>query len=237
MGKVDQLLKDQPIIESNRKLLLPKEFRKFTGQYPTEKHYTKYLKSRGYKEVDIPWLTEQFDLRYVATGSFHHRVIFPVTYNKKLITWTGRAISPTMNVRYLSLPTDQEAADKLGYPPALTSIGDHLLWYDQLCKFRNPKTLYLVEGPFDALKVWYLGQQWGIVATCFFTATASVGQIDELHELLPRFRRKYLLLDRGTLDVAMRLHSLLASLGVEVRHLPPGIKDPGILNSVDFLLR
>lgn len=219
-----------------RTLRLPAEFRKLDNGLGRRAQFFRYLiNKRGFDAKDIPWLAEQFDLRFAVKGAFHHRIIFPITFEKKLITWTGRAINPTMSLRYLSLPTDQEAADRLGLPPALEPISSHLLWYDRLKSFQTPKVLYIVEGPFDALKVWYLGQQWGIVATCFFTATASEGQLDELHELLPRFRRKYLLLDQNTLPTAIRLHDMLATLGVQVRTLPKGIKDPALLTSVDFL--
>lgn len=237
IGRVNDFLSPQEEEDQmSTPLLMPKEFRRFNQALPSRQPYINYLvKKRGFAAKDIDWLCEQFDLRYAVRGAFHHRVIFPVEYDGELVTWTGRAIAGTMSLRYLSLPSDPDASARLELPPAKASIGQHLLWYDRIKAFRRPKVIVLTEGPFDALKIWYLGQQWGVVATCFFTATASSTQIDELHELLPRFSYKYLLLDRNTLAIAMRLHSLLEGLGVEVRHLPDRIKDAGELNSIEFL--
>jgi len=100
----------------------------------------------------------------------------------------------------------------------------------------NCDTIYLCEGPFDALKVHALGQVHGICATCFFTAAPTNRQIDLLHEILPKFRYRYLLLDRGTLPSALRIVSILQGLEVKAIQLPEHLKDPGEIVSTQNLL-
>ena len=95
-------------------------------------------------------------------------------------------------------------------------------------------TLVLCEGPFDALKVDVLGRDYGIAATCFFTSAPTDAQIALLHDLCPQFRRKVLLLDRGTLALAMRVNSRLAGLGVITREVSGDLKDPGVHNAATF---
>jgi hypothetical protein len=110
----------------------------------------------------------------------------------------------------------------------LAPINNYLLWWDHLIDC-DADTIILVEGPFDALKVTTLGWTRGIVATCFFTQSPGPLQIDLLHELLPKFEKKYLLLDQGTLPALITIASELQTLGVEPLRLPIGVKDPGEL--------
>jgi hypothetical protein len=60
-------------------------------------------------------------------------------------------------------------------------------------------------------------------------------QIEQLHEVLPRYRRSVLLLDRNTVHTALEVQSELTWLGVSIAYLPDGIKDPGDLPDLSFL--
>lgn len=232
MGAIEGLLGNSAKTNAQeRELVLPDTFKKFNDQ-PSSKRFVRYLKEeRGLN--DIHRLTRQFDLRYCTTGLFAYRVIFPIRSSGKLQTWTGRHIGDNP-LRYRTLSTEANP-DRPG-PVALAPITQSLLWSDQLADC-DADTIFLVEGPFDALKIWSLGQSQGIVATCFFTLSASDSQVNQLHELLPRFRRRFLLLDRAALPSALLIHRQLAGLGVVVKQLPDHIKDPGELKSVDDLLR
>lgn len=224
MARVDGLLNPPPLAKP-KKLVMPVEFRPFVDK-PSCWPYLNYLKRRGF--VDLLNWAKFFDLRYCTTGFFHHRVIFPIRYRKRLVSFTGRSLDPHSDVRYLSLTSNPELAEARDIQPAQGPITDYLLWYDE-CAQADADTIYLVEGPMDAFKIWQLGEKIGIVAVCVFTATASPAQIDKLHELLPRFKRKFIMLDQGADIVAARLRSQLSGLHVQTRRLPDGIKDPGTL--------
>jgi hypothetical protein len=203
---------------TTRVLTIPPEF-KTLRDTPTCRPYLRYLRDRGFKHP------LKLDLYYCTKGPYHGRIIFPIHFEGKLVTWTGRTIVTSETLRYKSLSPDPEKAKKEGYQ-ALGPIGHYLLGFDDLVK--NPgDTICMVEGPFDALKVNYLGQRHGIQATCFFTNSPSVNQIDLLHELLPLYRRRVLLLDQGTMPIAIRTQNLLTGLDVELVQLPAQYKDPG----------
>lgn len=214
--------------EKREPLTLPKEFKKFTG-LPSSRPYVRYLKRRGFKDRHIELLTTSYGLRYCTKGAYKGRIIFPVRYDGDLVTWSGRSIYKEATIRYLTLSYQYEKASSEGYSPAMGPITDYLLWYDKLMRTKSD-TLYIVEGPFDAAKVTVLGRRLGICATCFFTKMPSRNQIELLHELLPRFKKKALLLDEGTLAEALSVKSELISLDLKLAILPQGFDDPGELS-------
>lgn len=213
---------------------LPHEFKSFTGSLPSSKPYVNYLIGRGFSLSVIERISARYDLRYCTSGPYNGRIIFPVYLGGRLMTWTGRSISKQAFIRYRTLSTNPEKAQEEGYKPAAAKVTDLLLWYDRIIDI-DAHTIYLVEGPFDALKMSILGRKRGIVSTCLFTASISAAQVDLLHELLPRYRRKYLLLDQGAIPNSMRIASSLMSLGVVVKTLPDYIKDPGDLDQSSFI--
>ena len=54
--------------------------------------------------------------------SFRSRIIFPVMFEDKLVSWTGRAISLDAFLRYKTLPADQEKAKAWGYQPSIWQL-------------------------------------------------------------------------------------------------------------------
>jgi hypothetical protein len=192
---------------------LPLEFKQFDDRLPSSWPYLSYLENRGFKG-DLP-----FRLYYATQGDFAGRIIFPVVVNKQLMGWTARTISKNQSLRY----------------KAEGKITDYLLWQDNL-NTTKAQTLVLVEGPFDAAKVRYLGNREGITATCFFTSSPSQSQISYLNDILPRFKRCVILLDRGTLANAMMVLRSLPQHRVTFGQLD-GFKDPGDLKTLDQLLR
>jgi hypothetical protein len=213
-------------------LELPDTFRPFR-QLPSARPYISYLHRRGFTSPEK--LTRDYDLHYCVSGAFKGRIIFPVYFNGELVSWTGRTISSRLTIRYKSLTIDSEQAHKAGVPIAVGPISNYLLWFDDL-NTSNCNTIVLCEGPFDSLKVNVLGQRYGICSTCFFTSAPSGQQVNLLHKLLPRFKRRVLLLDRGTLHVAMRITAQLRDLNVQISRLSQGTKDPGELTSHKELL-
>lgn len=210
-------------------LTMPPEFKRFKDGRVSGRPYMRYLiDERGFSTGDIERMDAWYGLRYCTQGRFRGRIIFPVFYRGDLVTWTGRAILPSDQIRYLTLSDDEETARRNGLPVAVGPITDYLLYYDELVE-TDCDTLYLTEGPFDAAKVTMLGRGIGAIATCFFTAAPTALQGYLLKELAPRFRRVILLLDRGTTKMAMLVRGLMAGSDLLVQHLPDGVKDPGEL--------
>lgn len=219
-------------------LAMPPEFKAFAG-LPSSRPYVNYLLRRGFSAKQIEHLTPRWDVRYCARGPYQGRIIFPIWYRGKLVAWTGRTISGNQDLRYKALTRDRERAEKEGYDPALGAISHYLLWYDQL-RETNADTIVLCEGPFDALKVAVLGRRHGVVATCFFTSQPTEEQMHVLQALLPRFKRRVVMLDQsGTFATGIKITNALSSLGVSTYTLPPTLKDPGefdVLTYQHFLI-
>jgi hypothetical protein len=189
---------------------MPAEFRPLVRE-PRARRFVDYLGERGFRSMDVLGL---YGLRYCTFGPWRDRIIFPVYRKGKLAAWTGRSIQPNAGLRYKTEG----------------NIGDHLLWQDQLRKQTKAHTIVLCEGPFDALKVRYLGRGLGITATCWFTAMPNRTQTDLLYELLGAFPRRFLILDRGAEAKAIKLTYELRSLSVRRLVLPLAYKDPGELD-------
>jgi len=238
LGSVEALLSTSvPDPAPLRSLKMPEEFLPFSNK-PGERYYRSYLLRRGYSNKKIDSLTAKYGIRYCKHGPFRGRIMFPIFYEGKLVTWTGRSIFQSDTLRYKTLTVDPDRASVLGQEYAAGNISDFLLWYDE-ASAGTFETLVIVEGPFDALRLRVLGDRHALIATCFFTAQPSHRQIGLLYRLLPKYKRRCLLLDAGTLSKSLTLKTefdwVLASADIEVLHLPEGVKDPGELSKTDFL--
>lgn len=214
-----------PKIEKRPGLKVPSEFKRFQG-LPSELPYANYLYGRGFTDEEIAGMSSRYSMRYCTSGPFRGRIIFLVRYTGELVAWTGRSISKYEELRYKALSVDPERTTAMGYEAALGPISHYLLWWDRLQNV-DADTIVLCEGPFDALKVDVLGRRFGICATCFFTSSPTDAQIDLLHELCPQFKKRILLLDKGTFALGMRVVSRLSGLGVRTYEIEHGLKDPG----------
>lgn len=217
-------------------LKLPKEFKPLTNGMPSSDAYVTYLiETRGFTWQQVRGM-EAYGVMYCNLGTDRGRIMFVILdHYGKLVTWTGRTISDYNPVRYKTLSADPEKSWAEGRPPAVNPITHYLPWYAK-CANSDANTLVLCEGPFDSLKVNILGRRAGIVSTCFFTMEPSDEQIDLLHSLVGKFKRRFLLLDRGTTATAMKLTDDLKALGIERRDLPTYLKDPGEVESTNQLL-
>lgn len=214
--------------EEDTDLGFPEEFRAFASR-ASARPYLAYLRDRGFS-LQTQDFTDRYGMYYAVDGDQRGRVIFTVVYRGDLVGWTGRTV--------------------YGREPRYKAEGAvasrHLLWYDELevRAIEWAHTLILVEGPFDALKVDMLGRPEGITATCCFTSRPTKGrierpsdaQMEKLIRVLPRFERKYLLLDYGTISSSFATLDELRILGLEARWLPSSLKDPGELRTTRQLL-
>jgi hypothetical protein len=68
-----------------------------------------------------------------------------------------------------------------------------------------------------------------------FTAGITEAQKALLYDLVPRFKRTFLLLDSEMWARAENLASDLTVLGIKTVALPPHVNDPGELNTLWFI--
>jgi hypothetical protein len=229
MLKVKSMLNKPEIVQPINKLKLPQEFKQFS-RLPSCKIYLDYINSRGFAIKDA----EDYEVRYASQGLYKGRVIFTVQFEGKLVGWTGRTVYSSDPARYKTLSHDIEKAKDNGEIAAPAPISDYLLWYDRLVN-TNANTIVLVEGPFDAWKVNVLGKYLGVVSTCFFTSTMSKQQMNLLHEVLPKFENRFVLLDQNTFTKAAKISRDLSTLNVQVKRLPVEVKDPGEIKTMGQL--
>jgi DNA primase len=147
-----------------------------------------------------------------------NRLVFPVTgVNGVDIGYVGRAIDGG-HLRYLSYPG--------------TAIKRTVLWLDKLSAYNDQ--LWIVEGPFDALRLdWYF-RCCGIFqrATCLFGTSYTPEQTAAITQVAGFYRHINILFDSDALSKAMRSQQDLRCLvtqKISVHTLPDGVSDPAEL--------
>ena len=200
-----------------------KDFHKIKPRGITSRFF-KYLQQRGYDNPQD--LIEYYDLRCSMTGRYQDRIIIPVKQGGELIGWTSRAIVDPKNApRYLASNQD---------------IKSTILNYDQIQD--GGERLFIVEGPFDAIRIDSYLKDYYIVATdsgnvratCTFGTSVTVPQIILLRSLVKKFKETWVLFDKGADGPSQELATWL---GVKSAYLPHNVKDPGELSveELDFL--
>lgn len=190
-----------------------REFAKFSAikVRGATRRFFDYLGYRGYEDPHS--MINYYDLKCAVIGRYKDRVIIPVRQNGELLGWTSRAIvDPKLAPRYLASSSDVKAT---------------VLNYDRL-KAEGGKRLFIVEGPFDALKIDNYGRHMGVRATCTFGTDVTLSQIALLRILVKRFEQAYVLFDRGAEGPAANLSEWTKAV---LGRLPDGIKDPGDLTN------
>jgi len=216
---------DQEIYRKPSPVKLPSQFRNFS-KYPTSQQpFKAYLSRRGFHDVDA--LIKEYNLHYSISGTYQDRLIVPVTNeNGEIVNWTGRSIKED-DIRYLSGSEDD------GIP---WSIKDSLLNEHSLLE-GTWDTLYLLEGPFDSLKVDFYVKEYGHRATCLFGLTMSDSQLNKLANLKSHFNKIITVLDANeiasTLNVYSNSNSVVSNLGF--KFLNDSYSDPGAMNQDEIL--
>jgi hypothetical protein len=213
-------------------LALPTEFQTIED-VGKGRMFVSYLEKRGFDYTDIPRLVNKYRLRCCVSesfmkGAYHNRLIFLIELDGELVSWTGRHIGNS-RLRYNSLSTEAD-------PPASLTLKNTILWYDYLRQV-DKGTLVICEGPFDALKVNYLGNPQGVYATCIFGSSISETQIDLL-ESLSQYSKRLILLD-ATAAVRYECNfrggiGRLEALKFDTLVLPLTMKDPGEFTRTTF---
>jgi hypothetical protein len=177
------------------------------------KPYWVYLRSN--RRFDDPTLVCQlYNLRCCTTGKYRGRIIIPAYKGRKLVGFQGRLIDARGYydvVRYLSSSEE---------------LKQHVFNYDHASQ--GGDTLYITEGPFDALRLDFFGRDSGTArAVCTFGTSLTTNQITELNELSKKFRKTVLLFDADATAAKFSLIDWLPR--AVVGQLPEGVKDPGDL--------
>jgi hypothetical protein len=199
-------------------LTLDKSFKVITDSGLGERFFN-YLHSRKFNRDDINEVIRKYDLRYSMVGDFGYRIIFPIYFEGELVTWTGRVISQSM-IRYKSLSVEK----------SIHRITDIL--FNDSSIFCGGDVLVITEGPFDAIKVDFYGERYGVKATCLFGMNVSSSQRQILSELAERFDKFVLLLDSKEIVNTLSIKRSLPFLNLKIGRLPNDIEDPGDLTDM-----
>lgn len=180
---------------------------------------TNYLIQRGFPLKDHKLLADWYDLRFSTSEPWEDRIVFPIYEYNKLLTWTGRSIYNKTKEKYKNLNNEQ----------SIVSLKDTVWNYDWLCELKKQMllsnlTIYLCEGPFDALKIDFYSN-FNVAAVPIFGLTLADRQLAHLAGLKPD--KIKIVLDRDAEMRAIRLKQKLSNLQPQLVKLPKGIKDPG----------
>lgn len=150
--------------------------------------YADYLKQRGFSPFAV---TKKFDLKFTDhVGELASRIIIPIFYQNKLVSFTSRAILSNAKVRYLSCPDRKEVVPHKS-----------ILYNIDNCK---GKSVAVVEGPFDLIKAG--GND--------FVATFGTSWKPAQADLLKNYEHVFILFDAGEEEAAKHAKELAKALSL-----------------------
>lgn len=214
------------------KLNLLPEFRPILNKGVSSRFY-QYLMQRGFSPEEVRDLCDYYGLLCSLTGNYENRIIIPVYYKSKLVSWTSRSILPSEQVRYKSLSHKKESSYTRQDPPALMSIKSLVYNYDQA--LYGGKILFVVEGPFDAIKLDYYVKEHNCHAICVFGVNIAEEQLSLINELSRKYSKIIIVPDKGATHNAMSLLHMLSNIKVKIQTLPDKFKDAGDLSKTDVM--
>lgn len=164
-----------------------------------------YLLSRGIPSERLDALIPLFDLRY---DDQERRVVFPVREGGRDLGYAARAIDVRERKRWMSYPVEG---------------GHKTTIYDADRVQGGGNTLFVVEGPFDALMVTAAIQPDNdSVATAFFGSLPTDEQLALVVAAVPFYRVVYMMLDANVWGRCRRLAHEVATLA--------GVPNVGAIN-------
>ncbi|MBW7904883.1 MAG: hypothetical protein LC135_09755 [Phycisphaerae bacterium] len=173
-----------------------------------------YLVGRGVPAARLDTLIPLFDLRY---DDDERRVVFPVRESGLDLGYAARAIDPFVRKRWLSHPVEGGHKSVIYEPDRVLAGGD---------------TLFIVEGPFDAVMVTAAMQPGNdSIATAFFGSLPTDEQLAYVTAAIPLYRMVYVMLDANVYGRCRRLAEQLAlaagsptvgSINIGIENRDPG---------------
>lgn len=148
--------------------------------------HLKYLVDRGFRDPDA--LAEDWNLLATGhTGPYKFRIIAPIYYRGKMVSFQGRDITGKSELKYKACPQDKEVIPH-----------KHLLYgYDKI----PSHSIIVVEGIVD---VWKLGPG----AVCTFGVKWTLEQLNKIKE----FPRRFIMFDSNEEEAQAQAEKLAASL-------------------------
>ena len=154
--------------------------------------HTEYLENRSFDTLD---LISVWGIKFThRVGEYAYRVVIPITYKNRVVSFTTRDVTNQAQDRYLACPPSE----------ALRHHKDCVYGLDQ----STYKTCIVVEGPFD---VWRIG----VGAVCTF----GTGYTHTQAKLIAsRFEKSYILFDPEEKEAAQRAEGLSQVLSGYPKH-------------------
>ncbi len=147
-----------------------------------------YLLDRGVPAGRLDVLIPLFDLRY---DDQTRRVVFPVREGGVDLGYAARAIDAKQRRRWVSYPVEGGHKTTVYEPDRVLAGGD---------------TLFVAEGPFDALMLTAAMDATNpSVATAFFGSIPTDAQLGYITAAAPLYRMVYLVLDHNVYGRCRRL--------------------------------
>lgn len=216
--------------EQHDRLEFPTKFRPLTSSRGRARMYWNYLiAKRGFKSSDISKVTTRYDLHYCDKGMWRGRIIMPIKVGGELLSWTGRTVYDTEELRYRSLSHKKDAE-----PRGLINVRDLLFNYDNATK-KHHHVCVIVEGPFDAIKVDYYGHRYGICAVGTFGTGIREAQLDMLYSIRERCDILVVCGDQNAEANVMNLLSAAYDINVQNVPLPNNVNDPAELSKHEII--
>jgi hypothetical protein len=177
--------------------------------------FTKYLSYRGFE--DLTFFVEKYKIYSCLFGDWRYRLIFPIYFRSKLVTWIGRSIATNPYLPYMDLSIEESVR----HSKYCLYNFDNLVGGD---------ILFITEGIFDALKLDYYSPD-RVNATCIFTKTMRNEQAYLLYEIAPKYKKLVLMLDTDAQQEAFKIVQDLGFISnILLGTLPLNVKDPGELS-------
>jgi hypothetical protein len=200
--------------ESGQQTIIKKKAQAKEIEWPANCHelqarHIKYLEDRKFNSSKIMW---KWKIKGTGPiGPYKFRIIIPIYFNGKLVSYQGRDITGRSDLRYKACPIEKEV---IHHKHIVYGI-DHVT---------NKKAI-IVEGVFD---VWRLG--YGAVST-FGTEVTN----EQVLLLASRLDVAYTLFDdKNASKKADSLSNRLIALGVEVYEIEDiGAEDPAELSDLE----
>jgi DNA primase len=142
------------------------------------------------------------------------RIIFPIYYEQRLVSWVGRAIINPVNAPRYRILGEEEGA----------LIGRNDLIYNA-DHATGGKILFVVEGPIDTLKMDFYGLPYDCTAVCPMGTRMSQSQAMQIAELSKRYDKFILLYDPGEIETVFIVMDMLGPFGLEVGEYPDFVDD------------
>lgn len=220
-------------VQNNKDLEFPASFRRLSLKTPFATTFINYLRrDRGFNKTSATALNvaQRYNMLasvYDVLGdmSWRYRLILPYVEKGKLLTWTGRSVCNDP-IRYLSLDRNR----------SVQQTKDCVFNYDNADRFSKRdrgETLFVVEGPFDAIKLDFYMHGDRSHAVALSGLTVSRLQQLKIGCLSENYKRVAVVLDPGNESATFAVSDAIQASS-RSRVIPwlvdIGANDPGDLN-------